>query len=229
MEFALPKWPQMRVIGKPIDPIYAREIIRRTDSFFSWPSGNNKTWVNWVKNTLSIPNEPSGPYASDIWAQYTDRRDTWLANWGYVETNYVRNDWISSSFIFGPHGWCHPDGKIFYADNVGKWPESTSLIDEWTTIAKTFPGLHINIVFMNGENVEEHTEIIFGIFIRDQEVLVHGADQAQLYWDAFGKREFGGWANDRDISEVLSLRFGDNPMAEVGISREQIIEWGQRI
>jgi len=168
---SLPKWPQMVVTGKKLSLEQALEIIRRTDSFFSYQSGNNHAFIKDAQIVLGMPikkesydkefkNRDGSPnYDSyrKYYDQYSEESDNWKERWECIETEYVKNDWISSSFVFGPHGWCNPDGTISYNDNVGKWPSIQEIYDEWTLLAKEFPFLYVGVTLMSGESSEEDT------------------------------------------------------------------------
>jgi hypothetical protein len=122
----LPKWPQMLVTGPRLPEDLALEVIRRTDSWFVLGYGcNDHHGDRRLAQRFRMPHyeDPAvrRPEGFD-WRAYWDRENRWKRAWGAIETQYVRNNWIGSSFIYGPHGWCHPDGRIHYIDNVGKWP-----------------------------------------------------------------------------------------------------------
>lgn len=134
----LPKWPQMVVTGTKITKEQALEIIRRTDQFLGFPMGNDRAFSEKVKKTLKIPEGYS-------------EQAKWLEDWGYIWTEYVVNDWICSDFIDGAYGWCHPDGTIGYAYNIGKWPSVSEVLKEWETLAAAFPFLEVEATLMSAE------------------------------------------------------------------------------
>lgn len=149
----LPKWPQMLVRGARVAPEQALEIIRRTDSFFSDGfGGNDREWETLVRRIVGMPDEPDG--MAD-WRAYADAREAWRARWGCIDTEYVSNGWISNAFIFGPSGWCHPDGTISFTFNVGKWPSVESIYDDWKKLAEAFPFLTVAVTLMDGEHCDE--------------------------------------------------------------------------
>ena len=51
----LPKWPLMYTTGKPVTQEQAKEIIRRTDTFFIGYSGNNRAYNQRVRRLLGMP------------------------------------------------------------------------------------------------------------------------------------------------------------------------------
>lgn len=169
LDRGLPKWPQMLVTGAPIAQTQALEIIRRTDNFFSFPHGNDHAFVEEAIRLIGFPKEPvdprrkgSDPKAEekffDALNKFWENQAQWKEDWGHLGTQYVRNDWVSSCFISGPHGWCHPDGTISFADNVGKWPSVEEIKNDWEILAKAFPFLEVEITLMNKESCEEDSQ-----------------------------------------------------------------------
>jgi len=178
---ALPKWPQMLTTGVTVTIEQAKEIIRRTDTFFQWHGhgGNDHAYDRRVCELFGLP----------FWADEIDKhRDkpapleelraeerswkTFLEKWGLIYTGYVSNGWISEAFIGGPHGWCHPDGTIGYVDNVGKWPSCTAIYEEWKQLAEAFPFLDIGVTLMSGEECEEERKPVISFVIHGGHVDV---------------------------------------------------------
>jgi hypothetical protein len=152
----LPKWPQMLVTGKSITIEQAKEIIFKTDYFLTdaseYAGGNNREFNrNYRKmsklDTLVIK---SGDHNRTDWQALDNIR----ANLGILRLGYVTNDWASCCFIGGPHGWCHPNGKIFYEDNIGKWPSISAVYLEWQEIAQKFPFLDLTVTLVNNDDDE---------------------------------------------------------------------------
>jgi hypothetical protein len=175
---ALPKWPQMRVAGEPVTVEQAKEIIRRTDSFFAYQSGNDGEWIESVSRALRMP--PSWRHRESQSEEERLRlcriewsyRDRWRKAWGCLDQNYVYNDWLSSSYMGGPHGWVHPSGLIGYLDNVGKWPSCGDLFEEWKLIATTWPFLKLGVTLMSGESCEDEVKPIISFAVADGKVEV---------------------------------------------------------
>jgi len=122
MSRGLPKWPQHYVTGVPVTVEQAKEIIRRTDTFFEGGGygGNNHKFNRRIRTLLGMPpdfmDEPKKQETPEETAAYWVRRDqmhqAFRERWRPVSTEYVHNSWVSCAFIGGPHGWCHPDGQI---------------------------------------------------------------------------------------------------------------------
>ena len=111
----LPKWPQMYTTGKPVTIEQAKEIIRRTDTFIAGWGGNDHDFDERTSAALRILRYSDVDCSYD---QFDAYRNEWQRQWGYLQTEYVSNSWISACFIGGPHGWMHPDGQIGFLDNT---------------------------------------------------------------------------------------------------------------
>jgi hypothetical protein len=174
LDRGLPKWPQMIVWGTPISEDKALEIIRRTDSFFVWGGGNSREFNKRLRARLGMPKDyldmSDDELEADNWFERAERTDSWRERWGYIDTEYVHNSWISCAFVGGPHGWCHPDGTIGYCDNVGKWPSCDAVLADWQKLAGEFPFLDMHAVLMSGESCEEDSLPVCGFRIEDGSV-----------------------------------------------------------
>ena len=166
----LPKWPAMLVQGKPIKIAQAKEIVRRTDVFFEFPefAGNDAAYRNRAMELLRIPQAFN---TVPRMVAFT-RQDEWRRQWGYIDTSYVKNNWIASSYIYGPHGWVHPSGKIEYARNVGKWPSNREVRDDWAILAREFPFIDLTVVLMDGEYMEDGIKPVCGFKVQNGSVMI---------------------------------------------------------
>jgi hypothetical protein len=189
LDRGLPKWPQMVVTGKRISEEFALEVIRRTDNWFVRASGcNDREGDRRLAKRFRMPHF----YDS---ANPTPQREDWKLSarwkeaWKTIETQYVTNAWIGSSFIYGPHGWCHPDGTIYYIDNVGKWPSIADVRADWELLATSFPFLDLRVTLMSGEQCEEDTRPVVTMCVLDGQVrlvepiadLDHRTPQRDMY------------------------------------------------
>lgn len=218
----LPKWPQMRVSGKPITVEQAKEIIRVTDIFFDYPSGNDRATINWVVDALQFPHElePVGSWSFEVQAEWRER-------WGIspersLKSNFVYNDWISCSFIGGPHGWCNPDGTIKFTDNIGKHPHGESVYEDWSLVAECYPFLEIGITLMSGEACEEGTFPVMSFLVDKGKVSVIDPKKKNVL-DAFPKIDN---TSERDIAEFIRRR--QLYRSEFGLPEEWIHEWSTK-
>ena len=179
----LPKWPQMIVTGKRVTVDQAKEIIFRTDSFLSdasdYSGGNARNFNRNYRtkaglDLLSVERKyPEGHTYRDVdW----EKQETLREALEFIHTEYVTNNWGSCAFIFGPHGWCHPDGTILYSDNIGKWPELESVYDDWAKIAEAFPFLDLNVTLMNKESCEDDSIPVINFRVANGKVTVEPPD-----------------------------------------------------
>lgn len=181
---SLPKWPQMLVSGKPVTPEQAKAIILRTDHFLTDPcpyAGGNSHEFNEAYRKQAgltqlqtlVKRSDGSTYTSVCWDTHSQLKD----KLGVLRTTYVSNSWASCSFIGGPHGWCSPEGKIFYSDNVGKWPSVDEVLKDWQTIATAFPYLDLNVTLMGGESCESDVVPLVNIrVVNGQATLGPGDD-----------------------------------------------------
>lgn len=169
MNTNLPKWPQMLVWGQSVTVEQAQEIILCTDdfltSFSDYAGGNNHKWNTWARKTLGV-DANFGTNPGLVWRLQEELREAI----GFIQTNYVRNDWASCCYVYGPHGWCHPDGTIGFVDNVGKWPSAEELVSDWTALTEAFPFLALHATFMSGESCEEDLQPHFTLRVKDGKV-----------------------------------------------------------
>lgn len=160
---SLPEWPQCVITGKSVSVEQAADIISRTDDFFGYfdSYGNNGIAEADIKSLMGI-----APYinhvkqAADVWGAGCDMNDVTSIVLRRVKTEYIKNDWISSSFIFGAHGWCHPDGTIAFTDNVGKWPRLEEINEDLVAIAEAFPYLDMAVTLMSGEQFDDNKSAV---------------------------------------------------------------------
>lgn len=223
LERDLPKWPQMVVTGSPVTKEQALEIIRRTDSFMVYQGGSNRPFIREAVEILRLPGAWwAGNYESP--QEWRAQRNQWAKKWGYIETSYVVNAWISSSFIGGPHGWCHPDGTIGYIDNVGcKWPIVAEVYLEWKRIAEAFPFLELEVTLMDGEGSENPSPVV-SMLIRRGKVKLVDPEKRNLHKE-FDRPE----QPERDIEECVKRIVFGGPALENAISLEQLQKWADQV
>lgn len=168
------KWPQMFTTGEQLTVEQAKEIIRRTDYFFSgfdFIGGNNHSFTEKYLRD-SGKQQISEKFKSDRQGFYAFEQK-FKEKWQYIDTQYVHNDWASCSFIGGPHGWCNPDGKILYRDNIGKYPSISEVVDDWAALLEAFPFLNINATLYDGESCQPEAKPIVTISIGNGVIRIH--------------------------------------------------------
>lgn len=238
---ALPKWPQMLVVGETISVEQAKEIIRRTDTFLTCPwrfcGGNNEKWNNWAKNILGISDilalekEASNNEDSKITWQMLDKvRENIGQKLHWISTEFVSNSWASNAYIFGPHGWCHPDGRIGFTDNIGKWPDVEDVFKDWCILAKEFPFLKLTATLFYGEQCEENSVPVITFLVENGKVSAHKPEEMMHRFDEF---KFDIDRSDEALrahmSDILNRPIFSSSLRsnEQGLPDEWIIEFGR--
>jgi len=154
----LPKWPQMLVWGKPVTVEQAKDIILRTDRFFTdvslLPEGHNRKWIKWAQQELGFRHVVEDETPAGRKRRY-DAQKALEEGLPVIDTMYVHNTWASSSFVHGPYGWCRPDGTIWFEHNVGKDPFACEVFEEWQSLAAAFPYLDLTVTLFSGERLDE--------------------------------------------------------------------------
>lgn len=175
----LPKWPQLMIVGEDVTPLQAKEIIFRTDDFVICPEykGNNKKFTDEYAKLC-------GFYISDE-EKFSDNkkcREIWdLKKFisdkiSRIELGYVQNDWGVSCYVYGPHGFCSPEGKIYFQENVGKWPNVEDIYDDFVNLAKAFPFLKFKASLYDGEHCEENTSLVVSFIVENGHVTMTDGD-----------------------------------------------------
>lgn len=152
----LNKWPQCVIIGDKISIDQAREILSRTDTFFSGYGSNNDSWDEQVWDEIGLPIwDPS--FDIDDYVKYDEAMYKFRKSHRLLDLEFLNNSYISTCFIGGVHGWCHPDGTIHFWDNIGEWPSWEDIHKDCRILAKEFTFLNIKIYLFNQEgNCEEY-------------------------------------------------------------------------
>jgi hypothetical protein len=233
----LPKWPQMHVTGKPVTIEQAKEIIRRTDIFFQngggFCGGNNHEYTRRIISSLGMT-----PFYLDIksgnWSQFSSEGKRFKDEWGYIDTNYVFNKWVSSDYIEGPCGWCHPDGTIGFIDNIGKWPKCEEVLKDWETLAKEFTFLNLGITLMNDEHCEENIQPIISFVVENGKVYVKDPTKLDVHRNhekAIRGNQLDEYADEdsKRYKEIFSKVIPDGSRSiENGIPDEWINAWAKK-
>lgn len=243
MSLGLPKWPQHYVTGVPVTVDQAKEIIRRTDTFFTCGyDGNNRAFNAKVRKAVGMPPDsfddprlkwpkddaPEAEKEAAVVAReeaWTERRQLTAAfekRWRTLYTEYVHNSWVSTAFIGGPHGWCHPDGQIGFIDNVGKWPSVQAVFNDWAVLAETFPFIEVGVTLFDREECEDGKQPVVSMRVKDSKVvLVDPAVENVHRGHPLAVRRGGSTGS---ISE-LRASFFLNPYREQGLPPEWLVEW----
>lgn len=241
----LPKWPQFVLTGKPVTVEQAKEIIFRTDRFITrldpYSSGNNKRWMNWAHKVLgyypliederNLSNQWIAYWAARAKAkqggldentvpepnQHFDNRvkDIIVNELNFICNKFLWNDWASSCYIGGPHGWCSPDGVICHVDNLGKYPSVEDIYDDLRRLKAAFPYLVMTGTIFDGEACEENTSPVITIVVNDDGI--HFTDDHNSF-------HFDVAKPDRSTDAILKRL---DSSFEQGLPDEWIIEYGK--
>ena len=120
--------------GKSVTVDQAKEIIRRTDTYFVYDDrslcfGFDEYWEQQC--TLLLDSERGYKY------------------WKHVNVEYILNNWIGNpEGCF--RGWIHPNGLIGSRHPIGKVPYGRELYLEWCMIAEAFPFLEMAVSYSDG-------------------------------------------------------------------------------
>lgn len=221
-KLGLPKWPQCVIYGKSVTEKQALEIIRRTDNFYRYPFGNNHCYVDEAVKILRLPNSDEFKLENGRtdWEAYDVALADWKEKWQLVETEYVKNDWISCSWIGGPNGWCHPDGKIGNCHNIGKWPEVEDVYKDLCTIAKAFPFLELVCLLTDREESESGANVVVTFEVKGGKV--HLIENVSLS-DALDK------CNEESVEKKFNPYSLFNPGRENYFSLDQLYIWADEV
>lgn len=165
----LNKWVQLVINGDTISEEQALEIIRRTDSaFYGEMSGNNHDFITEANKILK---KPKMDYENI--EKYIQEEKLWKEKWKLVnDLNYLKNNWVSCSWIGGCHGWCHPDGTIGFCNNIGKYPEVKEIYDELSILGKEFPFLNLICTITDREESEDNIQSLVTITLNHGKIDV---------------------------------------------------------
>lgn len=198
----LPKWAQAYTTGLQVTRDTALEIIRRTDIFFEGCGCSSQEWSERVQHELRMPPSLVGGHYPDlrdrVWT--SERRQAWRKAWGHIETRFVDNEWICSTFKYGPRGWMHPTGSVGYIDDIGPDASPMDLLSDWSRIAREFPFLEIDVSIMSGSVKDDDTVPLLGIKVRGDKVILVDPD-TELHLDHLSAER--GNALSEDLPSVL--------------------------
>jgi hypothetical protein len=140
----LTKQPHLVVIGKPVTPSQASEIIRRTDTIFANDSLRRSVeppeYETKLRQAFGFPTAvaKSDQFDSAAAERFRDA-------WGCVDAGYLAN-----SSTLGSGSWCHPDGTICLVEPSGRYPVAREYFDACFSITDAFPFLDISVLLFSG-------------------------------------------------------------------------------
>jgi hypothetical protein len=166
-DISLPKWPAMLVVGQPVTPDQAFEILVKTDSYlpdFRY-AGNAHRLCREYSKIFGIDDEEekrlNPPGTSAYNPAYFTAIDDLRKRLGKIPLEYIDNSRIMSAWIGGPKGWVNWDGIVGCSGyNIGKWPSVEAVHREWEVVAAAFPYLDLTCWLFNGESCEEIQPVV---------------------------------------------------------------------
>ena len=204
----LPKWPQCVIWGEKVTIDQAKEILSRTDSFFAQgPCSNNHEWDEEMKKYVKFPDADNYITKDNTydWDAYWADKSAYRKNHKIIPLDYLDNNYISSCYIEGVNGWCHPNGDIFFNKNVGKYPTWEDLESDCKNIAKAFPFLNMKVCLFNGEMSEEDTQAIGGFVIANGKVSLLKKTDFLSNDDPKRTTEFWDW--EKTFTRLLQEKY----------------------
>lgn len=146
----LPKWPAMTVMGDCVTAAQAAEVIIRTTE---WHHGcNDRAWRRLVWEAIGAKVTVVNGHENSDFASVEAARERLRG----LRLSYLYTSRVMSSWIGGPHGWCHWNGDIHSTNyNIGKWPSVHEVRAEWTAISEAFPFLRLRCQLWSGETSED--------------------------------------------------------------------------
>lgn len=152
----LTKWPGFIVNGNPVTLEQANEIILRTNSWLLCT--NNQFYINQVAEALDFSSNKQPRYPSEELIDYEKKRK-FKESIQVLNLDYLATERIASCQIGGPNGWCNYDGAIFSNNsNIGKYPTTEEVFQEWQTIATAFPYLNLTCQLLSHEISQDEAQ-----------------------------------------------------------------------
>ena len=241
LTLVLPKWPQLYITGPDVSVEEAKAIIFKNETFLTSlgaGGGNNHQWNRWAVGLMGLATV-STSYDGGALEWNDGLRSQALVKLGWairekwrnecaLSTEYVYIDRASCSFIGGPHGWCSPEGKIYYDDNVGKWPSVSAVHDDLVAIAAAFPFVKMTATLFDGESCTDGRRPVVTFQVGDGKVTVADyecGDTAQLSLHSIQEDTGPGSGDARIQSTVQSFM----TRSEQGLPAAWIIDFAQGV
>lgn len=155
LDRGLGKWCFLLVTGKTVTTEQALDFIFRTDGFFTGDghTGNNTSFEKKLCNLFGmIHGDDINMENLDEQMEQNRKVEQRL---DHVRLSYLESNQLSSCYIGGPTGIVNPEGKVFYAQNVGKYPETEEIYFDLLLLADTFPWLELVATLHYGEDMDQ--------------------------------------------------------------------------
>ena len=140
----------------------AAEMIRRLDKFWDrLYSGNNHEFNRTLYKISGFPADyerlKEDHSCCDMDIEYIpgnsfDEKwktwENWKKEWGCLDLEIMGTEWISSPYIFGPHGWIDPYGNIGGILYEDKYDEPEDVENDLKKIAEAWKDLEMEVYFI---------------------------------------------------------------------------------
>lgn len=195
------KWPRLLVVGETITPEQADEVLIRTNTWDGF--GLNEAFENQV---FALAGIRRSEYRAPDW----ESRVEFMTRIGALNLRYLSNDRIGSSWFGGSHGWCDWDGSIGCSTfNIGKWPSSDEVLQEWKDISQAFPFLDLTAQLVPNEGDSDMAVATFRI--RDGQAtcdedlapLIRPVEEVSFNPQSFMSGDFGVGVSLEHLSRAL--------------------------
>lgn len=152
---------------------------------------------------FDIP-DGTGLTTKDEIKEYLSVLEDFRNRWGYIQLNYLYNDYICSSFVQGVNGWCHPDGTIEYHYNIGKWPTVEEILEDLHKLIDAFPFLELEVTVFDDEYCEESIVPLVSFLVRGGEVELIDPSERDIHQE-FGRErwEYSKAETERNMMKVI--------------------------
>lgn len=136
------KWPQLTVVGPPVTPEQAEQILIRTDGLML--ACNDRAWQAEAHRIITGTEDPWMLPTVDerlaaLRAEYEAKQRLGILTLAYLDQERVVNSAKGSAC-----GWCDWDGTIGARPyNIGKWPSEGEITSDWEQITEAFPFLRL--------------------------------------------------------------------------------------
>lgn len=105
---------------------------------------------------------------------FYDFAEAYRREMGFIQCEYLGNDYLSTAYIGGPTGWCKLNGEIALSGkNIGKWPTVEEVAAEWRMLLNAFPFLNLECTLFSGEFCEERISPVCTFKVGKGHVTVH--------------------------------------------------------
>lgn len=140
-------WPRLLVVGEPVTPEQADDIIVRTTCLYRLYC-NDERFMHDLQDAFGLVRSPLGfATTPSVRAAATE-----LGSLNLTALTMYR---VYSMWIDGPRGWCDWDGRIgCNAYNLARSTDPADVTAEWARIAAAWPYLDLRAQLLGGDDAD---------------------------------------------------------------------------